>query len=324
MSKELLSVGTASASPGQRVTGYLTTGQNVDGSPIRIPVHIVRGAQPGPVLWAQGTVHGDEYDGAAAILRLLGELDPARMTGTLVAVPVANMSAYLNATRVSPVDGKDLNRFYPGNPQGTYTDRLAHVLQQEVSRVATHFIEHHGGGNTHDVVYYTLHCKHNGPTAEAQAMCDAMGAPIVWASADAWLQNSLFHGLHAQGIKAVLLECGGEGRLHAHNVQDHYDGLRNLMIHLGMLPGQERANVLPVEHRVKQADFFFSEQGGLVTLRVKRGDVVTKDQPIALITDLNGAVVETFRCRVDRGIILAIRTYGTVPSGGSVALVGQL
>ena len=324
MSSDLLTVGTAAARPGQRATGHLVAGQHVDGSPIRIPLHLVCGAQPGPVLWAQGACHGDEYDGTAAILRLLGELDPARMAGSLVAVPVANLSAYLNASRVSPVDGKDLNRFYPGDPQGTYTDRLAHLLQQEVSRVASHFIEHHGGGNTHDVVYYTLHCSHPGPTEAVRAMCDAMGAPIVWASQDTWLQNSLFHRLHTQGIKAVLLECGGEGRLHRQNVQDHYDGLRNLMIHLGMLPGQAPANAQPVQHRVKRADFFFSEQGGLVTLLAGRGAVIERDQPLALITDLSGSVVETFRCRVDRGIILAIRTYGTVPSGGSVALVGQL
>lgn len=285
---------------------------------------MVRGAQPGPVLWAQGACHGDEFDGTVAILRLLRELDPNSMNGSLVAVPVANMSAYLSSSRVSPIDLKDLNRFYPGDPQGTYTDRLASLLENEVSRVATHFIEHHGGGNSHDVVYYTLHCSHDGPTDTARAMCDAMGAPIVWGSKDEWLKNSLFHRLHRSGLPAVLLECGGEGRLHAQNVQDHYDGLRNLMIHLGMLPGHQPSNVKAVEHRVRRADFFFAEHGGLVTLQVRRGDLITEGQPMATITNLNGDVVETFRCRVERGIVLAIRTYGTVTSGGSVALVGQL
>lgn len=323
-SSETIQVGTASARPGEYATGYLECGEAVDGSSFKIPVHIVRGTKPGPTLWAQGACHGDEYDGTVAILRILAELDPNDMAGTFVAVPAANMAAYLNGTRISPLDGKDLNRHYPGDPNGTYTDRLSHLLLNEVSRVATHFVEHHGGGDTHDVVYYTLHCSHAGPTEEARAMCDAMGAETVWGSSDEWLKNSLFHRLHTAGIPAVLIECGGEGRLHPHNVQDHYDGLRNLMIHLEMLPNQEPRNVKPVKHRVTQADFFFSENGGLVELQVKRGDIIEKGQAIATISDLQGSVRETVRSAVDRGVILAIRTYGTVPSGGSIALIGKL
>lgn len=323
-SNEPIRVGSARAAPGERARGVLACGEDVGGSPYEIPVHIVRGRRPGPTLWAQGACHGDEYDGTLAILKLLNELDPDTLAGALVAVPAANIVAYRNASRASPLDGKDLNRHYPGDPHGTYTDRLAHLLHEEVPRVADAFVEHHGGGDTHDVVYYTLHCSHPGPTDRARAMCDAMGAPIVWASADTWLENSLFHRLHSRGVPAVLLECGGEGRLHRQNVQDHYDGLRNLMIHLGMLPGEEPRNVAPVEHRVTRADFCFSHHGGLVQLEAQRGDVLERGRPLATITDLDGRERETVRVEAERGIVLAIRTYGTVPAGGSVALIGQL
>lgn len=321
---ETLQVGTASAALGERVAGFLQCGEDVAGNTYEIPVHIVRGTKAGPTLWAQGACHGDEYDGTLALLKLLSEINPETLAGSLVAVPAVNIAAFLNGTRASPLDGKDLNRHYPGDANGTYTDRLAHLLHEEVSRVADAFIEHHGGGNSHDVVYYTLYCSNPGPTEQARDMCDAMGAPIVWGSSDEWLKNSLFHRLHGKGIPAVLLECGGEGSLHPQNVQDHYDGLRNLMIHLGMMPGQEPRNVKPVEHRVTQADFFFSQSGGLVELKVRRGDVVEKGQPLATITDLNGHVRETVRSEVERGIILAVRTYGTVPAGGSIALIGRL
>jgi len=320
-----LRVGTAAAGPGERASGYLTVGQATDGAPLRAPVHIVRGAADGPVLWAQGACHGDEYDGVRALLRLVAELEPASMRGTLVALPVANLSAYLHQSRTSPIDGKDLNRCYPGSPAGTYTDRLAHLLLETVRSVADAFVECHGGGDRFDVVFYTLHCDlPDGPAERAGEMCRAMGAPIVWQSGDPWLQGSLFFHLHRRGIPAALIEVGGEGRLYPNNVDDTHGALRRLMIHLGMLPEQAPPEARAVRHRVAAADFIPCNRGGLVEVVAGRGALVGRGDPLVRIVDLRGDVVDTVRCPVGRGIVLAIHTYGTVASGGPVALIGRL
>ena len=105
-----IQVGTLSAKPGTKVTGYLTPLQWYDGSYCRVPVAIINGAKPGPTLWIQCASHGNEYQGMGALQRLIVETDPETLSGALILVPVLNIVAFNAQLRSSPVDGVDFNR----------------------------------------------------------------------------------------------------------------------------------------------------------------------------------------------------------------------
>src|SRR6266702_44332 len=119
-------VGTASAAPGQKATGYLAVPAGVD-TATSIPVVVVNGAKPGKVLALVSGAHGTEYASIIAIEKLISDLDPAQVTGTVILVPLVNVPSFeQKVPHVNPVDGKSINRFYPGKADGTQTERAPH------------------------------------------------------------------------------------------------------------------------------------------------------------------------------------------------------
>src|SRR6266571_4268246 len=118
-------VGTASAAPGQKATGYLAVPAGVDAA-TNIPVVVVNGAKPGKVLALVSGAHGTEYASIIAIEKLISDLDPAQVTGTVILVPLVNVPSFeQKVPHVNPVDGKSMNRFYPGKADGTQTERAS-------------------------------------------------------------------------------------------------------------------------------------------------------------------------------------------------------
>src|SRR5262245_2260 len=113
---------------------------------ISVPAYIAAGAGTGPTLAVLGAVHGDEYEGPVAIAELLATLSLEEMTGTLLAVPVVNVPAYAAGQRANPADGKDLARCFPGDPDGTPSAQLAHMIARECIAPADALIDLHSGG----------------------------------------------------------------------------------------------------------------------------------------------------------------------------------
>src|SRR5712692_5219421 len=139
------SVGTASATPGQKATGYLEVPAGADPG-TSIPVVVVNGAKPGKVLALVSGAHGTEYVSIIAIEKLSGELDPARIAGTVILVPLVNIPSFdEKVPHVHPVDGKSMNRFYPGKEDGTQTERASHLITKEIVDRCDYLIDYHGG-----------------------------------------------------------------------------------------------------------------------------------------------------------------------------------
>src|SRR6266566_2509058 len=138
-------VGTASAAPGQKATGYLAVPAGVDAA-TSIPVVVVNGAKPGKVLALVSGAHGTEYASIITIEKLISDLDPAQVTGTVILVPLINIQSFeQKVPHVNPVDNKSMNRFYPGKPDGTQTERASYLITQQVVERSDHLIDLHGG-----------------------------------------------------------------------------------------------------------------------------------------------------------------------------------
>src|SRR6267143_7089927 len=141
-------VGTITAAPGTRASGFLEVAKGTDAG-TRIPVTVIRGIKPGPVLALIAGTHGYEYSPILAMQRFPAKVDPRELAGTIIVVHVANMPSFLGRTvYFSPVDGKNLNRVYPGRKDGTVSERIAYAITTEVIEKVDYVLDLHcGDGN---------------------------------------------------------------------------------------------------------------------------------------------------------------------------------
>jgi uncharacterized protein len=138
-------VGSASAERGKKATGYLDVPAGVDAA-TQIPVVVVNGARPGPVLALVSGAHGTEYASIIALEKVIARLDPAEVSGTVIVLPLVNLPSFLRKVpHVNPVDEKSMNRFYPGKADGTQTERASFRITQEVVDRCDYLIDYHGG-----------------------------------------------------------------------------------------------------------------------------------------------------------------------------------
>jgi predicted deacylase len=251
---------------------------------------------------------------------VLETVNPDTLHGALICVPVLNMSAFEARSRVSPVDNLDVNRIFPGDPTTTYTPRLAYLVENMVTEQADILVDLHGGGNDFRVTWYTIfHDLDNEAGRLSRELSMVAGAPLVWASRQAWLENGLFTRLTRQGIAAMLVECGGEGRLYEENIQAHQTSLMNMLRHLKMIEGE--ADQQGERTLIRSLDFFHCKKGGFITAFVKPGDDIVNGQPLLSISDPFGREVETITSSSGNAVVIAVKTYG-VTNGG--APVGQI
>ena len=240
MLKADLVIGTARAAQGTRANGVIPVGGRAGGGPINIPIVVVNGAEDGPVLWLDGAIHGDEHEGPIAIFRLLEQLNTKELRGAVVGVPVVNVGAWENCSRGNPMDlfTYDLNRIYPGRPDGHLTERVADAHHKTMIEHADIEISVHSGG-AHS---YLAYAQFFTPTPEGLELAKAMGPQ--W---DLLLKSFSDRGspqaaMKQKGKPAITVELGGlcdtfPERFRA--TGEHLAGcFLNVMRHYKMIPGQ--------------------------------------------------------------------------------------
>ncbi len=150
-----VTVGTATAHAGERATGFLQVASGVD-APANIPVIVIQGAKAGPRLALVAGSHGTEYASIIALEKLARSIDPAVLSGTVVIVPLINLGSFAQKVpHVNPADGKNMNRMYPGDPNGTQTDRVSWEIGRQVVQPSDYLIDLHGGDLDENLRRYT-------------------------------------------------------------------------------------------------------------------------------------------------------------------------
>ena len=308
-------VGTARAQPGERAAGAIPVGRRAGGGPIEIPVILMNGRDDGPVLWIDGAVHGDEPEGPLAVLRLMEQVDPALLRGAVIGVPVVNVGAFEASQRGNPGDlfTYDLNRIYPGRPEGHLTERVAYAHYTTLVEHADMEIAVHSGG-AHS---YLAYAQFFSPTASGLELAKSMGPR--W---DLLLKSFSDRGSPQAAMKqhrkpAITVELGGlcdtfPGRYQG-NAGALADAFLNVMRHYKMIHGtpqyatrwmvgQQKTVVL-----APSSGLWVSEPS-VLRQRVREGD------RLARIYDLSGQVVADVRAPFD-GIPFGMRTNPSVQLG---------
>ncbi|WP_180953737.1 succinylglutamate desuccinylase/aspartoacylase family protein [Bacillus sp. T33-2] len=312
-------VGTAEAVQGEKTRGFLQVGTDTDGTPFKLPVLVATGNEEGPTLWVQACVHGDEYGGAASIIRFFQELDLSQLRGTLIGVPVTNLPSFKARYRTSPLDGANLNRIFPGDANGTYSQRLAHALLTAQTETADYVVDFHSGGNGAYVPFYVI-CDYDESEAGKKSMwlAERMGSDVIWRSeAETDINGTGTAHLVSKGIPAVAVECGG-GNVTEDHERLFKESIENAMKALDMLPGEA-----PVQQEytiINGADFFFVGEGGLFVPACHVGEVLNKGDLIGSVMNLYGDVTEELFCPSDNAYIAAVgHRYWPVHPGQLIA-----
>ncbi|GLW12763.1 deacylase [Microtetraspora sp. NBRC 13810] len=218
------------------------------GDPVEIPYARIEGRGDGPHLTVVAGVHGAEYTGMAAIMRWIGLLDPERLNGTVTAVPILNQPAFWSRTAfVVPADGRNLNRCFPGDPEGSYTEALAHGIFANLIAPSDYLLDLHAGDIPESLAPFSLY--EESPVEErARALAHCYGNPHVvrQSRASRTVGGSTSTAAADAGIPAIIAEIGANGLCDEESVAGHLRGLGNVCAHLGMLPARDAGPVPPV------------------------------------------------------------------------------
>ena len=317
-----IEVGTVRADGPGRFEGSLKVGAMPDGAPVEVPVVILRGEQDGPVLWMHACVHGNEYCGTFSIHEFLRSIDTRTLSGAIVALPILNLTAFRIHRRSSPFEGfnnTDLNRCFPGNPDGGFTDQMAHAIYRELKRTATHFIDFHTA-YTSDT-RWALYADLGGEVSKVgRAMAEAFGFRHTLPTPSGTLVGSAMMSAGGDGIPSYLVEAGGlDNSFSRETVKDVAERLRNVARAIGLLPGA----VTQYEPLVTFSNFHWATapRGGLFRPSVKCGDTVSRGQVVGTYFDLFGA--ESGKAEAPAsGVVLAIHPGPLIPQGDVLTHIG--
>lgn len=248
-------------------------------APTTMPIHVVHGKQSGPRLLITSGIHGDEINGIEIIRRLLGHTSMKRIKGTLILIPVVNISGFVGQSRYLP-DRRDLNRSFPGSPTGSMAARLANTVATELLPVCTHMIDLHTGAVGRENLPQ-IRATLNG-NAELKEIAMAFNAPVIL---DAALREGTFRqAAHKVGIPSLVYEAGEALRFDEVSIRAGVSGILNVLGHLGMVRKRTRKR----EHTpliAKGSSWVRAPQSGIVRSLVALGSRVSQSETIAYISD---------------------------------------
>jgi len=283
----------------------------------QIEVFCCRGYSAGPLALITAGVHGDEYEGPAAVFSLAQILSPDHLQGTVVAVPVANPAAFVAGTRLHPADGQNLARTFPGNARGGPTERLAAAIFEGMAVRADYVIDLHSGGVEYAFLpvtgFYGMP-KNDNSSFEA---AHAFGLPALWQLPPT--SGVLSHEAWRLGKVAIGAEYRGAGQLSPDGVRDYRNGILACLAHWGLLPATLKP---PTPISVFEGDWQLASSSGIFTAQCRPGDTVKEGAALAATLGTRGEVLQEFVSSCD-GVVLGLRSKAYIRCENWAVLVGK-
>lgn len=313
---KMVTVGTAIAQPGEVSRGSIPVTSTLGGGNLGIPVIVLNGRKPGPCVWVDGAIHGDEPEGPLACYFLAQEINVAELAGTLVLIPIMNVGAYEAAQRGNPLDTftYDMNRIYPGRPDGYLSERIVHAHKEWMIEVADYELSIHSGGN-HSYLSATIFATED---VASQDLARAMGKGWKLVLKAISPKGNPMSVMAKAGKAGITVELGGRsatspkafnqvGRILA-------DAVLNALKHYDMLPGEakyeEGSRYTGVQHAL-----LASVSGTFVAEpQIEFQKNMSKGDKIATIYGIYGDVLGELFAPVD-GMIFGLRALPNVTIG---------
>ncbi|NGM68161.1 succinylglutamate desuccinylase/aspartoacylase family protein [Natronolimnobius sp. AArcel1] len=309
-------LGTASAAPGEVDTGRLEVGETRDGDPFGLPVAVINGSSSGKTLYLQAVSDGDELNGLGVIQRVVPQLDPADISGTILIVGIVNYHAYQVAEHRNPIDDTKMNRAYPGNDSGTSSERIA-AATFDVATRADLVLDLHQGSTSRMLNEVRVRCgKRHRLYEDCLELAKAFGCGYVLDQKGP--DGQLARAAPDEGIPTVDPELGGCVGWDEKSIQKGVDGVFNVLRYYDFL---EDANDLERQTRANSFEQYGSPNGGLVEMHKELGERVAHGESLFEITTAFGETKATITADSD-GILWRTRRLPQVATGEYVCSVG--
>jgi predicted deacylase len=322
-------VGTAVARSGEKATGFIQVPAGVDAA-LDIPVIVINGAKPGSTLALLAGAHGTEYASVIALMKLAEAADPATLSGTLIVVPLLNVASFLQKVpHLNPVDGKNMNRLYPGKPDGTQTERALWAITKQVLEKCDYLIDFHGGDLDENMRRYSYWPD----TGNDRLDQTTRGMVLAFGFDHIIIQHNRPSDPRTPGVTtvtrqaqnlgkpAIAVEAGHAGTSHAEDVDALMEGSRQVMRHLKMLPGV----AAPVEHPlwIGRYAVVTSDREGVFYPLVVPEAYVKQGSRIGYMTDYFGNKVWDVTAPLS-GVVIYIGAVPSMKKGDNIGYIGEI
>lgn len=312
---------------GEATACLIRIGEMPNSFPYHIPIVSICGSTDGPTVLVHSGMHGDEVLGIASVRAAIKAIDPTRLRGRVLAIPGSNLAAVATRTRRNVVEiypgPHDMNRVYPGNPNGIFSERVAAYVMDSLIPRADYVLDVHNasvGGRW--MPYTTIPEASECPTSTvydgAETLARAFGTELL-------ISGNKYHGSLVQaaisaGVPGTMVEFGVANAITDDEVAFGVTGILNLLKQLGMLDGEveapERRMVVTELHKVT------ADRGGFLNRQVDVGDHVSEGDILATIEDLGGEVLQTALASAT-GAVCRVNTMGVVGTGDIIAYVAN-
>ncbi len=293
---------------------YLHISDNSLGDSWKVPLIIVRGKNKGPVFGITAAVHGDELNGISTIFKLVEQINPEELSGTLVMVPISNVPGYLFNQREFS-DGIDLNRIMPGNPDKKSSNIYAHFFVNKIiKKFDYHFDLHTASHGRVNSLYLRADLENN----ETRNLAYLQNAQIIVQKYDE--EGTLRGWSSEQGIPCITVEIGNANAFQHSLIDETLDGILNTMKYLKMLPGEVKNmmhNTIICDHSY----WIYSKKGGIVDVIPKLADIVKAGEVIAKIYDVFGQIREEI-IATREGVVIGKNLRPNCDSGTRILHLG--
>lgn len=309
-------LGGVTVAPGTRRHVELPVARLPTDTSLSLPIAVINGTHPGPRVWLNAAIHGDELNGVEIIRQLIQTLRPRDLRGAVIAVPIVNVFGFVNESRYLP-DRRDLNRMFPGSPRGSLSAQLAHLFMTEVVERCHYGIDFHTGSD-HRTNLPQLRVDLTDP--EVERLAKAFAAPVTVDAA--FRDGSLRAACRAIGIPLLVFEGGESHRFNAGAVQVGVEGSRRVLAELDMID-DEVVTAAAETTIVRHSHWERARRSGIVRIDVFPGQAVARGEVLGIIGDALGtrhAAVRASRT----GIVLGYTRNPLVSQGDALVHLADL
>lgn len=312
-------LGNFTVEPGKKKSGFLRIG----GGEFQLPATILHGEQPGKTVLITAGIHAEEYVGIQSALELSEMLKVQKIAGTVVIVKVVNRKAFeLRSGSDSHEDGKNLNRVFPGNREGTWSERLAYAIEKELLSIADYYIDLHSGDSYEQLTPYVYYAGAAAKEVVEQSREMAQQADVPYMVGSNVAMGGCYNYAASLGIPSILLERGQMGGWTKEESHSTRRDVRNILCHLGIYQGEkDYRNYYPLE--VKDLCYQAANEQGLWYPCKKPGDMIQQGDMLGVIKDYEGKILEV--CKAEYGGVILYQTGSLqVQESGSVIAYGRI
>lgn len=304
-----------SVEPGNVWTGYLELGQGE----FRLPAAVLHGTRPGKTMLITAGVHGGEYVGIQAAIELSQKLKIQKVAGTIIIVKVINVPAFERRNgSMGLTDGKNLNREFPGNPEGTEMERLAWAVSHELQPAADYYIDLHSGDDYEQLTSYVYYAgmADEKTVSQSRRMAEQVDVPYMVRSNVA--SGGAYNYAASQGIPSILIERGGMGAWTSEEVRSTRRDVRNILCHLGIYQGKkDYRTYYPLD--VTDICYQDASRDGLWYPFKKPGDMIREGEILGEVRDYEGGLLELSVAEYDGVILYQTGTLQVLGDGPMIA-----